>query len=274
MTHYKTGTHTVEIMANQYINTTMLPYDYGGAIEPIKGMRYKLNVTKTPNGSEYQKPSETDAAIRNALNVIGVKAALNRVDYRLDNHDEPYIDELKLMTALVHLIAHKTRQSERIQYTQHGAPMQIHSVRCMPDKDDHETGYGVEYYNKEYQRQNTENGRGRLELRRLNMGGGTVRTAVVDWKNLLEGITRPTYLYMLEEHARQLAQGYHAGTPKDTFIDRITPELIGREEEPMLRKLIGSGTHKRKAAHLPRWGEIKTHIDWIISHLDQALNAE
>lgn len=266
---YRTGIHTVEIKTSRYINDREL-------LHPIIGKRYKLNVEARDEWRRYQTPAYTDRIIHDVLEEIGEQdmGMLMRADYRLDNYTTSYEDELCLMRAIVHIIAHKTNQTNRIQYTAHDAAIITHSIRCMPDDRDEQAMYGIEYYDKRYQRGNAENGNARLELRSLNMHGGSVTDALNSWKMLLSGVTRDDYMDMLKIHASSLKHEYSYGENCESFMKRMMPMLIGREEEFMLRRLIGSKTHKRKGTDLTGWRDIQDHLVEIIRHIDADLNGK
>ena len=144
----------------------------------------------------------------------------------------------------------------------------------MPDDRDEQAVYGIEYYDKRYQRGNAENGNARLELRSLNMHGGSVTDALNSWKMLLSGVTRDDYMDMLKIHASSLKHEYSYGENCESFMKRMMPMLIGREEEYMLRRLIGSKTHKRKGTGLTGWRDIQAHLSEIIGHIDADLNGK
>lgn len=89
---------------------------------------------------EYNSIGRTQAAIDDALKIFYEAgsgcARITRIDYRLDNYDDPYTKELDLMTVLVYLIAHKNGLFDRrIHYTD-GEGITT-SIRAMPDEDNH-----------------------------------------------------------------------------------------------------------------------------------------
>lgn len=89
---------------------------------------------------EYNSIGRTQAAIGDALETfmkIGSGCTrITRIDYRLDNYDDPYEKELDLMAVLVYLIAHKNGLFDRRIRRTDGEGITT-SIRAMPDEDDH-----------------------------------------------------------------------------------------------------------------------------------------
>lgn len=158
---------------------------------------------------EYNSIDKTQTTIDDALRIFYEAGSgctrITRIDYRLDNYNDPYEKELDLMTVLVYLIAHKNGLfNRRIHYTD-GEGITT-SVRAMPDKDDHSARWGIEYYDKAQQKRTTQYGNARLELRALNRQGETVSYVVKEWRDMLQSITRRDYQAMLTDRASRLLQ--------------------------------------------------------------------
>lgn len=260
---YRSGIHTVEIRTDSYINRLEI-------LQQVKGKRYKLNVEARDTWPRYQTIAQTEAVIHEVFDEIGIQAApaITRADYRLDNRDDPYEEELPVMRAVVRLIAYQTGQTGRIQCTKHGEAEITHSVRCMPDEDDRTALFGIEYYDKQYQRGSEEYGKARLELRSLNMNGESIAQALDRWKKLILSIDRTVYRDMLHAHAVALAGTRAPNERAESFVRRVLPVLIGREEEHMLRRLIGSETNRRQGAFLPGWREVRAKLFKIVSQIE------
>ena len=192
----------------------------------------------------------------------------NKDCYRLENRDASYEEELPIMQAVVHLIAYQTGLTDRIQYDSHGAAQIIHSVRCIPDENDKSSLFGVEFYDESYLHKDEEYGKARLELRSLNMNGESVAQALGRWKKLILSINRTVYMDMLHAHAVELAGTRAPNERAESFVRRVLPVLIGREEEHMLRQLIGSGTNRRQGAFLPGWREVQWKLSKIASQIE------
>lgn len=256
---YRTGVHTVEIKTSKYINDREL-------FQPVKGKRYKLNVEARASWPCYQTIDRTEQILHDVLEEIGEcdTGRITRADYRLDSYTTSYEEALPLMTALVNVVAYQTGQMNRVQYTAHEADRKTHSVRCMPDEHDDKARFGIEFYDKAYQRGDETHGKARLELRSLNLQGGNLKDTMKAWETLLKSIDRSTYLNTLHLHAQKLATGYKQNECKESFIRRMIPCIIGREEEALLRKIIGSSSNKRQCSSLPRWSDIRGMIREII----------
>lgn len=276
MINFKTGVHTIEFQTNKYIKLSDLPPAYDDAIKPEGKKRYRLNVTKLPGMQEYNSPADTQKAIEDAfcafVDMDAGYPKTTRIDYRLDDHNGTYADNLPLMTVLVNLIAYRSGiYDRRVFYTDGNGT--ITSVRCMPDDKDEITRYGAEYYDKPKQAKTDEYGNARLELRRLNLSNESVPFIVKEWRDLLQSITKKEYLAMLEEHAQSLHSTRQDGETATAFVKRTRSKLIAYEEWNIIHKISGKhSNHYDKAAHLPKWAEVKTLIDEITAQLDEALS--
>lgn len=197
------------------------------------------------------------------------KPTFTHKDYcKLENRDATYEEELPVMQAVVHLIAYQAGQTDRIQYESHGAAHVIHNVRCMPDENDKSSLFGVEFYDESYLHKDKEIGKARLELRSPNMNEESVVQALDRWKKLILSINRTVYMDMLHAHAVELSGTRVPNERAESFVRRVLPVLIGREEEHMLRQLIGSGTNNRQGAFLPGWREVQWKLSKIASQIE------
>ena len=225
---------------------------------------------------EYNSPADAQKAIEDAFRIFVDMGAgypkITRIDYRLDDHDGTYADNLPLMTLLVNLIAYRSGiYDRRVSYTD-GKGVTT-SVRCMPDDKDEITRYGAEYYDKPKQAKTDKYGNARLELRRLNLSNESVPFIVKEWRDLLQSITKKEYLSMLEAHAQALHSTRQDGETATEFIRKTRGKLIGYEEWNILHKVVGKHTnHYGNAAHLPKWSEMKAFIDDLTAQLSEALN--
>lgn len=277
MTAFKTGVHTIEFQTTNYLKLPDLPEEYSGAVNPVesKTKRYKLTLPKVHGVPEYSNPADTQRDIEESLTEFANMGAgypkVTRIDYRFDDHDGAYADNLQLMTVLVNLIAHEGGiYDRRVFYTD--GNHDITSVRCMPDKHDDTAKYGVEYYDKPKQAKTDEYGNARLEFRRLNMEGETVAYVLREWRDMLKSITRMKYLEMLKAHAYALCGTMLEGETATEFIRRTRSKLIAYEEWNIIHKMIGKHpNHYDKAAHLPKWAEAKAFIDDLTAQLDEAI---
>ena len=276
MTEFKTGVHTIEFKTTHPLMLSDLPAKYSGAVKIEDSKRYRLTLPKISGVPEYSPPADTQEVIKEAFAAFADKGAgqctTTRIDYRLDDHSGAYADNLPLMTVIVNLIAHEGGIYDRRVFYLDGNGVTT-SVRCMPDKKDHDHFYGVEYYDKPRQAKTDEYGNARLELRRLNMGGETVQCVVREWRDMLKSITRKKYLAMLEEHALHLSLTRQDGEELVKFIQRTRPKLIAGEEEKKLYDLNGKLTNHvyAKKMGLPRWEHVQPFIKDIIAQLDEAL---
>ena len=276
MINFKTGVHTIEFQTNKYLKLSDLPPAYDDAIKPEGKKRYRLNITKLPGMQEYNSPADAQKAIEDAFCAFVDMGAgypkTTRIDYRLDDHNGTYADNLSLMTVLVNLIAYRGGiYDRRVFYTDGNGT--ITSVRCMPDDKDEITRYGAEYYDKPKQAKTDEYGNARLELRRLNLSNESVPFIVKEWRDLLQSITKKEYLSMLEAHARSLHSIREDGETAAKFVKRVRCMLIGYEEWHKLCKLNVLHTKDYdKLPPLPKWAEVKTFIDEITAQLDEALS--
>ena len=276
MTAFKTGVHTIEFQTTSPLITAKLPGNYRNAIRIEGGNKYRLNVAKIPCVPEYGNPSDTQSAIEEAFAVFSDIGAghckTTRIDYRLDDHDGTYADNLPLMTVLVNLIAYRSGIYDRRVFYLDGNGVTT-SVRCMPDDKDELTRYGVEYYDKPRQAKSDVYGNARLELRRLNLNNESVPFVVKEWRDILQSITKKEYLAMLEEHALHLSLTRQDGEKLVKFIQRTRPKLIAGEEEKKLYDFTGkrcNHMHANKMG-LPRWKHVQPFIKNIIAQLDEAL---
>lgn len=275
MTAFKTGVHTIEFRTPQRLDLDSLPQMYKGAVW-IKEGRYVLTIPKIRGMPEYSTPADTQKAIEEAftefVNMGAGYPKVTRIDYRFDDHDGAYSDHLQRMTVLVNLIAHESGIYDRRVFYADGNDAKT-SVRCMPHSDDHSTRYGIEYYDKLKEHGSAEHGKARLEFRRLNMEGETVQCILREWRNMLQSITRRKYISMLEAHARSLHNTKQDSETAAEFIKRTRSKLIAYEEWNIIHKISGKhSNHYDKAAHLPKWAEVKSFIDDLTAQLDEALN--
>jgi len=278
VTSFKTGVHTIEFRTTDYLKLSKLPPAYAGAVRPegTKLKHYILTLPKIQGVPEYSFPENTQEDIKNAFKTFANMDAgyptTTRIDYRFDDYSGVYADHLPLMTVLINLIAfHSGIYDRRVFYTD-GNHI-ITSVRCMPDKKDEETKYGAEYYDKPKQAKTDEYGNARLELRRVNMNGETVQYTVKEWREMLQSVTRKKYMSMLEAHAQMLYSTKQEGEMETEFIRRMRNNLIAYEEWNIIHKICGKNSnHYEKAAHLPKWVEVKAFIDDLTAQLDKALN--
>jgi len=273
MTAFKTGVHTIEFQTTSPLITAKLPGNYRNAIRIEGGNKYRLNVAKIPCVPEYGNPSDTQAAIEEAFAVFSDIGAghckTTRIDYRLDDHDGTYADNLPLMTVLINLIAYIGGIYDRRVFYSDGNDIKT-SVRCMPESKDHSARYGVEYYDKLKEEGNAKRGNARLEFRRLNMNGETVQCAVREWRDLLQSITKKEYLAMLEEHARSLHALRQDGETATEFVKRVRRKMIAYEEQTKLYRISGKAKNHYYEG-LPRWEQVREFIGGIIAQLDEAL---
>lgn len=162
MNHYKSGIHTVEIQTAKPIPFDKLPEEYRTAIKAEGACRYRVNIARLPGMGEYNGIHETQTAIDEALSTVSEIGAghggVTRIDYRIDDHDHEYAHNLPVMTVLVYLLAYEGGIFDRRMIYTDGEG-QVTSVRAMPDKDDHNALYGVEYSTRSARR------------RRASMGG-------------------------------------------------------------------------------------------------------
>lgn len=283
MTSFMTGVHTIELQTTNQLNLSALPPAYKGTgkdenriIRPERQKRYVMNMTKLPGMQEYNSPADTQKAIEEAFALFSDMGAgypkVTRIDYRFDDHEGTYADNLSFMVVLVNLVAYEGGLYDRRVYYMDGNGT-ITSVRCMPHDNDHSAKYGVEYYDKPNQAKTDRYGKARLELRRLNMEGETVQYAVKEWRDMLQSITRKQYLAMLEAHAQALYSTKQDSETAAEFIKRTRGKLIAYEEWNIIHKLGGKhANHYDKAAHLPKWAEVKMFIDDLTAQLGEALN--
>lgn len=276
MTNFKTGVHTIEFQTTSQLIVAKLPGHYRNALRIEGGNKYRLNVAKIPGVPEYSTPADTQAAIEEAFAVFTDKGAghckTTRIDYRLDDHLGAYEDNLQLMTVLVNLIAHESGIYDRRVFYSDGNDVKT-SVRCMPKDTDHDTLYGVDYYDKLKEEGNAKRGNARLELRRLNMNGETVSCIVKEWHDMLKSITKKKYLAMLEEHAKSLCAMKQNGETAEDFIKQTKAKLIAYNEWSPFCRLNGkrANHYPENVGHLPDWKQIKNFINGIVAHLDEAL---
>lgn len=81
------------------------------------------------------------------------------------------------------------------------------------------------------------------------------------------------YLAMLEAHARSLYSTKQDDETATAFIKRTRSKFIAYEEWNIVHKINGKhSNHYDKAAHLPKWAEVKSFIDDLTAQLDEALN--
>lgn len=274
MTAFRTGVHTIEFQTTNYLRLSDLPEKYADAIKPEGKKRYRLNVAKIRGAAEYSHPAETQKVMEEAFTTFADMGAgyckTTRVDFRFDDHERTYADNLPLMTVLVNLIAHESGIYDRRVFYADGNGI-ITSVRCMPDKEDHDTLYGVEYYDKPKQAKTDEYGNARLELRRVNMSGETVPFIVKEWRLLLARITEKKYHAMLEDHAAALYSTKQDGETPTQFMRRMRYMMIAREEEGKLFRISGKTPNHYYGGNLPDWKQVKAFVDSLSMQLDTAL---
>lgn len=273
MTKFFTGVHTIEFQTANQLRLSALPEEYRKAIKPEGSNRYRLTLPKLPDVPEYPNPADAQEIIKAAYTTFADVGAghctTTRIDYRLDDHEGTYAENLPLMTVMVNLIAYVGGIYDRRVFFTDGNGV-ITSVRCMPDEKDGSSRYGVEYYDKPRQAKTDEYGNARLELRRLNMEGETVPCIVREWRDMLAGITKRTYLDMLEEHAKALHTTRQDGETAAKFVKRVRCRLIAYEEQTKIYRVSGkSKNHYYKG--LPEWGQVQAFIGDVIAQLDEAL---
>lgn len=272
MTAYKTGVHTVELTTNEAIDIRAQPPEYKAAIDILGKGVYKVNVARLPGMQEYSPLEREQRALNDMLEAYrdenGDKGRITRIDYRLDNHDTPYQHEYDLMCAFVHVMAYRYGMTDRLYETTRRFTQTKLNVRFMPGKDEDGTR-GVEYYNKAEQKQTTQYGFARLEFRRMNLTGGeTIADVLRAWRTEIKAVTHADYMDMLRDASQALLLSLPTGKPLGSGLRQVRNQLIGKEQERIVRQLAG-GAMKHRPLHgdLPDWKQLKVFMKTIVKSL-------
>lgn len=264
---WKTGVHTIEVQTDKQTQLARMPDEYRGAIEPLKNRRYKINIPRLPGMQEYNGISETEHAIADVCQQMelagGQRAAVRRIDIRLDDYRRSYEESLPVMRLLVYTIAHKYGFYGRRWDTSQGIGGLPLSVRAMPDESDDTAQRGIEYYNKRAQLGNESQGLARLELRRMNLNKDRLSYVVKLWRDELAAITKADYAAMIEAHAAELTERFHhQDETTGRMIARLRCYVMSREEVAALYRLQQNQEQRRKELlnGLPSWRELEQLI--------------
>lgn len=277
MSLYKSGVHTIEVQTTSQARLAMLPNEYKHAVTIEGNNRYRVNIPRLPGMQEYNSTAATEDAISAACHQLetaeGQTATVTRIDYRLDNHIEPYVKNLSLMRLLVYTLAYKYGTWSRIwETTQRIGGMPL-SVRAMPNEekmtvdnaDGHSIQRGIEYYNKLMESGTDAFGQARLELRRLNLHGERLSYVLKQWRQELAGISKPDYLNMLEAHVIEDLQPLMNDRGNVGSIKHL---LIAKEEPGLILRLTGKNRQSAsRYSYLPDWKKLQDHIGGIMDEV-------
>lgn len=280
--------HTVEITADNIIDTQQYPYITSGALRHRNSERYKYRLNILKAGENAYRESGVNAAIQKAITETGMKnAKVTRIDYAIDSINtltpERNYDSLYKVNRIVLSMLALRENIKNVYNSEHGIFGDKLSFKI------EKTGIAAEYYNKPYEEwsndRKSSGTTGRFECRATDLQSShapTDRIVVAElslWQTRLTDLTEPhgelyTDLclnmneYLIEEYHRDQSDKPRWATFNE-FLAAKGDRIFNRRQLKDLYRRMGYEDPEKQASRFKRahkgiefysLNQIKQHI--------------
>ena len=264
--------HTIEITADNIINTQQFPYITSGALKHRSSERYKYRINIAKAGENPYRIEGVNAAIIKAITETGMNnPKITRIDYAIDSIDavtpeRDYNSLYKMNRIILSMLAIR-ENVKNVYHSEHGIFGDKLSFKI------EKTGIAAEYYNKPMEEWSSDRKcsgvMGRFELRATDLQSShapidrVVAAELMMWQTRLTDLPEPkgelfTTLcenmntYLIEEYRRDQSGNKNRWVTFNEYLAAKGDRIFTRKQLIDLYKCMGYEDPERQASRFKK----------------------